>query len=172
MFVIDDKIYYNTRSGGQTRVYDPQTGDRPSLLQYSVDGELTSGTIKGATINRLIVNFTDATRGSEPWIYNPQTDTTSLMADINPGPEGSRAFGFLDLDGEIYFSAEASFGEIELWVYNEAAMELQPFTTPSRTDLEFAADLTALDGCLYFVAGPVSGPRDRKQWVYDPACEY
>ena len=171
LYVVDDKIYYNTRSGGQTRVYDPQTGDRPSLLQYSVDGELTSGTIVGATNNALVVNFVDESRGSEPWIYNPQTDTTSLMADINPGPEGSRASGFVDLDGEIYFSAEASFGDIELWIYNEATMELRRFATPSRTDLEFPAELTVLDGRLYFIAGPASGPRDRKQWVYDPGCE-
>ena len=50
-------------------------------------------------------------------------------------------------------------------------MDLRPFITPSRTDLEFPADLAVLDGRLYFVAGPVSGPRKRKQWVYDPVCD-
>ena len=171
LFVIDDKIYYNTRSGGQTRVFDPQTGDRPSLLEFSVNGVLTSGQIIGATDNRLVLDFVDNARGSEPWIYDPQTDTTNLIADINPGPEGSRASGFVNLNGEIYFRAEAIFGEIELWVYNETTMDLRPFITPSRTDLEFPADLAVLDGRLYFVAGPASGPRDRKQWVYDPVCD-
>jgi len=170
LYVIDDRIYYNTRSGGQTRVYDPRLDTGPALVDYMVDGQATTGQIIDAISDRLILRFDDSSRGGEPWQYIPQTDSTSLIADINPGPEGSRPFGFVELDGEIYFTAEESFGESELWVYDESTMQARRFIDAAQPDLDFPADLTVLDNRLYFVAGPVSGPRDRKQWAYDPRC--
>jgi ELWxxDGT repeat protein len=155
LFVIDDKIYYNTRSGGQTRVYNPQTGERPALLEYTVNGETTNGVITDSANGRLILKFDDDTRG----------------ADTNPGAEGSRSANFVASNNEIYFSAEASFGNFEIWIYNEASGQARRFNEVTGSSLEFPNDLVVLDNRLYFVAGPVSGPRARRQWVYDPSCD-
>lgn len=167
LYVIDDKIYFNTRSGGQTRVYDTLSGARPTLLEYNVEGQQTNGEIVGAAAGLLIVHFDDDTRGNEPWVYDPETGATTLMADINPGPEGSRSFGFIGLDGEVYFRAEDTFGDFKLWVYNRRAMQLRRFIEPG---LGFPSELAVADERLYFSSGSV-GPGDRKTWVYDSRCD-
>jgi len=89
------------------------------------------------------------------------------MADINPGPEGSRAYNFVGLDGEIYFRAEATFGDFKLWVYNTATMQLRRFIEPG---LGFPSELAVVDDRFYFTSGSV-GPEDRKTWVYDSRCD-
>ena len=167
LFVVDDKLFFNTRSGGQTRVYDPQSGARPALIEYTIDGRQANGTLIGAAAGLLIVLVDDEARGGEPWVYDPQTDSISLMADINPGPEGSRAYGFVGLDDAIYFRAEDTFGDFKLWVFDRATMQLRRFIEPG---LGFPTDLAVVDGRFYFSSGSV-GPADRDTRVYDPKCE-
>jgi hypothetical protein len=89
------------------------------------------------------------------------------MADINPGPEGSRAYGFVGLDDAIYFRAEDTFGDFKLWVFDRATMQLRRFIEPG---LGFPTDLAVVDGRFYFSSGSV-GPADRDTRVYDPKCE-
>ena len=172
LYVIDDKIYFNTRSGGQTRVYDTLSGARPTLIDYNlIDNSLNeqqpNGEIIGTAAGLLILHFDDEARGNEPWVYDPVTGTTTLMADINPGPEGSRSFSFVGLDGEIYFRAEDTFGDFKLWVYNPATMQLRRFIEPG---LGFPSELAVAEERLYFSSGSV-GPADRKTWVYDSRCD-
>ncbi len=167
LYVIDGKIYFNTRSGGQTRVYDPQTEARPAFIEYTIDGRQTNGEIIGAAEGLLIVQFSDDVRGSEPFVYDPQTDTTRITADINPGADGSRAFGFVGLDNAIYFRAEDTIGDFKLWVYDQTTQQLRRFIEPG---LGFPADLTVVDDRFYFSSGSI-GPEDRKTWVYDSRCD-
>jgi ELWxxDGT repeat protein len=69
----------------------------------------------------------DLTYGDELWRYDPGTDTTQMVVDINPGPNLSRPQELAVFDGHLYFAADdgrrtgMSCGESVLWRIFKAA---------------------------------------------------
>ncbi len=171
LYVINNKIYFNTRSGGQTRVYDPLVGDRPALIQYLVNGEQKNGVITDAINGKLWLRLADDPNAIQPWQYNPETDTTTMLANIIPAGGESYPSPIAYLQNELYYRVRESDNEFRFWVYNTISMQARRFIEPDRTDLVFPASMAVHDNRLYFTAGPVSAPRDRKWWVYDHSCE-
>lgn len=53
--------------------------------------------------------------GSEPWVYDLATGTTSLLGDIESGPTGSAMQGLVVFDGKVFFSAATAATGNELW---------------------------------------------------------
>ena len=54
--------------------------------------------------------------GRELWMHDPAVPTTTLVADIQPGYQGSNPIGFTEMDGKLYFAADDGVSGSELWV--------------------------------------------------------
>ncbi len=60
------------------------------------------------------VNSGGTDTGAEIWVSDGTASGTSIVADINPGDgDGSNPFAFFELNGNLYFNANA--GSSELW---------------------------------------------------------
>ncbi len=178
--VIDGKLYFTAfdpSAGQELFVYDPNSGGTPVRLTDINAGSGNSG--MGAIIplggkiyfSAVGNNPTDGNVGREVYVHDPATSTTTLFADINPGPDGSFPNQYTVLDGKLYFSANNGSGS-ELFVLDPAAG-----TTTLVADLNSAGsagitDLTVLGGKLYFAAegnNSTDGNVGHEVYVHDPA---
>lgn len=67
--------------------------------------------------------------GSEIYVYDPLTETTSLYADINLGPVSSSIGSFYEFDYRLYFIASDGHRGKELWSLSDCfniSMDLNP----------------------------------------------
>lgn len=174
LHAINNKIYYNTRSGGQTRVYDPAVGGTPELIQHLFNGEQKNGLIRGTVSSKLLIRIDEPPFSVQPWQYDPATDTTRIIANMIPDEFEPYLYPnpVIALGNTLYYSLrEPATNEDILWEYNTLTMQAKRFSEPARPDLESPANMTVHNNRMYFVAGPVGGPRDRKWWVFNPDCE-
>ncbi|NND89765.1 MAG: hypothetical protein HKN42_02790, partial [Granulosicoccus sp.] len=108
--------------------------------------------------------YTDAF-GWELWTYAPESGAT-LVADINPGADGSNPRVPTELGGRLYFAADGGDGDIELWMHDPArpdagAIKVADINPESGSN---PRDLVALGDRLYFFANGL------KIWSYEPAA--
>ena len=62
---------------------------------------------------------TDGVNGYEPWEDRPNFTGASMLKDINDGPgASSNAYDFTDAGGTLFFTAEETPGDTELWKSN------------------------------------------------------
>lgn len=57
----------------------------------------------------------DAVHGAELWVTDGTPQGTRMLADINPGPDGSQPTGFTRVGDTIYFTAYTDSTGAELW---------------------------------------------------------
>src|SRR5262249_32604090 len=125
-------------------------------------------------------NPTNGNVGTELFVYDPATATTSLVADLTTG-SGSSSPNFLKaLGGRLYFVAtanNATDGNVgqELYVHDPATGTtklLRDFYTGSSGS--GVSNMTALDGKLYFTTfgnNSIDGFVGNELYVYNPATD-
>lgn len=85
----------------------------------------------------------------------PAQVTIEMLKDINPGTGDSNPIWLTELNGKLYFIAEASTGDKQLWVTDGTAagtQMLQPPFASMVNSLGIANQLFVFDGSLYFSA--------------------
>ncbi|MBK8975790.1 MAG: hypothetical protein IPM29_07675 [Planctomycetes bacterium] len=65
--------------------------------------------------DRLWIAAHDGVHGNEPWISYGTAGTTTLLADLRPGPEGSQPSGFVAFGGLVLFIVSNGVNGLELW---------------------------------------------------------
>jgi len=84
---------------------------------------------------RLYFRANDGTRGHELWELDQAANATRLVADINPGSDGSfSGVGSAVFDGKLYFYADDGVAGNELW-----CLPLSPVTA-GRGERDFNGD--------------------------------
>jgi ELWxxDGT repeat protein len=102
----------------------------------------------------------DAT-GDELYCYDG--NTVALAADIRPGGLGSFPGDATLYDGQLYFSAESSSDDRELWRWDGVDPPVEVFDLHAGGESS-PGELTVYDGQLYFSADDGAG---RDLWRYD-----
>jgi ELWxxDGT repeat protein len=64
---------------------------------------------------RVLFTADDGASGSEPWITDGSTAGTSRLGDLCPGECGSFAGDFVEIDGQLVFSARVD-GGLQIWM--------------------------------------------------------
>ncbi len=108
--------------------------------------------------------------GNELWVTDGTTGGTNLVADINPGANGSNPNSLVQLDDQLYFIADNGETGNELWVTDGTAngTSLLKDINPG-IDSSDPADLIEFDGKLYFSAD--DGENGNELWVTDGTPE-
>lgn len=112
---------------------------------------------------RLYFAATDGIHGKELWTSDGTVDGTTMVADINPGSQGSDSGQFLSFDGLVYFRAYTPADGYQLWRTDGTAEK-----TEMVVDLGFSAApkaLTVANGDLYFTA--YDSTNGRELWTTD-----
>src|SRR5262249_52451407 len=87
--------------------------------------------------NAIGNNPTDGNVGFEPYMYDPATGTTTLLADVVPGPTSGNAADFTAVGGKISFRADHNKA-----LDGNLGNEL-PFYNPATGTTSLVADLNA-----------------------------
>ena len=90
--------------------------------------------------------------GHEVWQY--KNNEVSLLKDINPGPNDSKADFFFELNGKLIFVAKTEAAGFELWTSDgttEGTQMLGDFN-PGDKDRVFSNNGTSLDRFFVFTA--------------------
>jgi ELWxxDGT repeat protein len=177
--VLNGVLYFQAdddTNGSELWKYDPNDGPdgTTSLVEDIYDGSEGSSPYDLTVLDGILYfRADDDTNGSELWKYDPNDGpdgTTSLVDDIHDGSEGSSPYDLTVLDGVLYFSAKDGTNGRELWKYDPND---GPDGTTSLVDSirdgsssSNPADLTVLDGVLYF--GANDGTNGIELWKYDP----
>ena len=118
--VLDDQFYFS-QWGGFYRL-DPQTG---MTTQISTIG-ISLGSVVAFDGNLYFYGEDDPDIGGELYRYDPNTETVSLVADINPGAADSSSSHLTVFDEALYFSANDGINGQELWKYDPATDGRRP----------------------------------------------
>ncbi len=194
--VLDGKLYFRAfgnnatdgNVGEELYVHDPVAGTTTLVADLNTSAAGAGSTPAAFTVldGKLYFqadgnNATDGNVGSELYVHDPVTGTTTLVADLNVGPGiNSGPQDLTVLDGKLYFRAfgnNATDGNVgsELYVHDPVAG-----TTTLVADLADAVGassnpfaLAALDGKLYFRASgnnATDGNVGNELYVHDPAA--
>jgi ELWxxDGT repeat protein len=80
-----------------------------------------SKTLNGVgALGGLLMLSADDGSGVEPWLFDPELGSASLIADVYPGPESSRPWSFGHAHGLFFFAANDGVHGYEPWVYRRA----------------------------------------------------
>ena len=113
-------------------------------------GVASSSPFGYTTFNDLVYfSGRDLASGREVRVYNPQTQSVSLLEDINPDGNATPA-GFTVLDDLLYFIANGSDEKRQLYVYNSVGSELNALTgLESDGAPTYLSVLAAANGSLF-----------------------
>src|SRR5215203_2208846 len=103
----------------------------------------------------------DGVHGNEPWISDGTAAGTVLLKDLNPGFDGSRAYGFTPLGGSVFFGAYDETVSWELWKTDGTAAGTALFKDIND---QFGGSLprqfTPFGGRLFFIAADNTAGRE------------
>jgi ELWxxDGT repeat protein len=109
----------------------------------------------------LFFTINDGTHGDELWSSNGTAAGTELVKDINTNTIGSFPSFLTDANGTLFFTADDSpaagfnFGP-EIWKSDGTTAGTQLVSTPSPLSYAFPANLTNVNGTVFFTE--VNGP--------------
>jgi ELWxxDGT repeat protein len=166
-FVANDTIH-----GSELWRYDPvtETASMVADIWSGVGSAFSYGEPIEMEINGGDLYFIadDGSHGSEPWRYDPDTDTASMVADIWSGSNRSWASYLTSFNDDLFFIAQDNENGQLLWMYDPTSD-----TTTMITNGSMWADGDGLIECggkLYFfiLNFNTSG---HELWAYDPLTE-
>ena len=129
---------------------------------------------------KLYFSADDGENGRELWVSDGTSEGTELVADINPGSDGSYNYsfssgGFIEFNEKLYFLADDGENGDELWVsdgtsegtelvadINPGSGFFDPFDSEPRYFIEFNEK-------LYFTAD--DGENGNELWISDGTSE-
>ncbi len=76
--------------------------------------------------DRLYLTYDDGLHGNEPWVIDGETGEAALLADIRPGPRGSKPEWLTVADGALYLTAADGEHGRQLWSLPLAAPTEEP----------------------------------------------
>jgi ELWxxDGT repeat protein len=144
---------------GTKLIKDINPGPDGSVAENDASSQILNGYVYFPAIT--------AANGCELWRTDGTTANTTMVKDINPGPDDgitrNGSFDFYLLNGYLYFPATSPTSGYELWksdgtsANTNLVMDIYPGTTGSQPDVtEF--DKIIFKGNLYFVAvSPTEG---------------
>lgn len=102
--------------------------------------------------------------GSEVWKSDGTFAGTSQVLDIRPGPSGSSPIGFVVAGGRLFFAANDTTANQELWKSDGPTTVQIADINPGAGNAEISS-LHEYDGFLYFIAD--DGTYGRELWGTD-----
>jgi len=99
---------------------------------------------------RLYFNADDGCHGGEPWVYDPATTETRMIADLEPGGGGSDLWVQAGYQGKVYGSNYEG-----IYCYDPASRLLWQIADQSIVN----NNITLLGGKLYYMAATAQGRR-------------
>ena len=158
---------YDSENNYRLWVYDTQ--DRSAPVTQLDQQLIESASALTAVNEKLYFCADDGLVGEELWAYEPAlpAEPPVLVADINPGAEGSVPCPLIALADKLYFSANDSVHGTELWMYDTTTpdsgaimvADIDP-TSEGSSPIRFITD----NGKLYFYAD--NGLSGLAPWVY------
>lgn len=127
--VIDNKIYYSTiswdESGRRFFSIEPATQTRTEFFNTSEGNSdfFTSTIYNGKIYFRAFIEGS----GSELHVHDPATGTTTIVADLNPGPDGSEPADYFAYDNKLLFIASTPSTGRELFAYDTTTQTISLF---------------------------------------------
>jgi ELWxxDGT repeat protein len=114
-----------------------------------------------AAHGRLVFTGWDATHGDEPWVSDGTEGGTFLLADLEPGPDGSEPAGFTAAGPRVYFAATTTASGRELFATDGTSVgTMQVADIEPGVGGSSPGSLTALGNQLLFVAYESSSGRE------------
>lgn len=168
--VVDDRLYFTARDGRTKSLWflDP-TLDGATRVDIGADPESPGGDVRHGLVamdGKLYFPADDDVHGVELWVHDPATGA-ALVADINPGSEGSSLSPLVVVDGRLYLEADDGAHGRELWAYDpiEGAGLVADIMPGARAGLRHGTP-AVLDGKLYFLG--YDDVHGEEIWHHDP----
>ncbi|HKV06937.1 MAG TPA: ELWxxDGT repeat protein [Thermoanaerobaculia bacterium] len=107
----------------------------------------------------------DETHGAELWLSNGTEAGTALVADLNPGPQGSYPYGLTLLGNTVFFTAYEPTAGWELWKTDGTGAGTTLFKDLNPSSSSYPQEMNALGGRLFFRAE--DGTHGSELWTSD-----
>lgn len=136
-----------------------------TLVQDAVAGSASSEFYELWRVGTRAFFGQSTSTGTEPWVTTG--DGTGMVADLNPGPNGSSVSWhteFTDLGGLAYFAANDGANGTELWRSDGATATRLTNLNPGSGS-SAVSSIVAMGGKLYFAA--TDGTNGVELWTYD-----
>jgi len=186
---LDDNPYISTASlGARLLIAGPSNSPDGSSALWAADGTEAGGvrlTPQGVNVvtppfivraggtgePRAVFSAQDEEHGIEVWVTEGTPESTHLLIDLLPGPEGQALLSpALPLRGEIVFEMSSPDEGGRLWITDGTVEgtrhleDLYPFLAP----MELSSDLTLVEaGGKFFFRASTEAGGDRRLWVSD-----
>jgi ELWxxDGT repeat protein len=154
--VLGDSLYFAGNNGDGRGMELMKKGSAGVSTRAGLDiytGPLSSEPLSITSFKgKIYFSAIAATTGRELYVYNPATNTSTLISDIQPGGGGSTPDNFCIYKDKLYFSALTTALGRELYSYDPAtnATTLVKDLTPAFSSTPYS--LKVIDNKLYFVA--------------------
>jgi len=112
--------------------------------------------------DRTLFRAESDARGLELWVTDGTEANTFMLADIEPGPDGSSPYGFTTFGGLVYFAAVTE-SDANLWSTNGTKAGTRLRLNMSEFGANSPSQLTPLGDLLYFIADTDSA------FAFDPS---
>ena len=152
--VLDGKLYFSGRTdAGGYKLMRIEGSGVPSLAGSDLVPGTTNQLYLTLFNNKIYFSAILSSTGFELFVYDPITNTTSLLSDIEPGSGGSNPGYFTPFQNKLYFSAQNSATGYELYSYdpttNATSLVADIALGTEDSDPE---QLTVIGNNLYFLA--------------------
>jgi ELWxxDGT repeat protein len=161
LVAIGDRLYFRSTFedyGGELSVSAGIAPDVTRLTDIN-PGEFSAEIYHLTKLDSLVLfRAYEPDHGAELWSYNPQSGTSRLVKDINPGPNNSSfPDQLITYKGKLYFSASDGVHGTELWVSDgtEAGTVMLKNINEEPGDVAYhsnPAQFFATEDLLYFRA--------------------
>jgi len=120
--------------------------------------------------DRLFFSIDDGEHGSELWAADEDTGEPRLVADLNPGPEGSRPISLAAVGDRVFFTAGDGQNAYALWVADGTREGTRRIRDISTTGNGCGVTFTGATDDLFFFLGN-DGVHGLEPWVSDGSAD-
>lgn len=164
MMTFNNKLYFQANNGflgTELWSHDPNTNSTQCLTDINPGGNSSTIAFITAFNNKLYfagTNGNDTSTGNtglELYCFDPSSNLTSLVFDINPGYQPSNPFGLTVINNKLYFVASEPLHGKELYVYDGINVTRLTDINPGPSQGVYTSDHsypTLFNGSIYFAA--------------------